>query len=65
MVNVRDVTAGAAVKMAMLAAAGIVVVKGALGIRSSQAEVRTGNSRPPEAVTGAEAGPEMLSEVVV
>lgn len=65
MVNVGDVTAGAVVKMVTLATAGTAEVKGALGIRSSETAVRTGNSRPVEAVTGAEAGPGMLSVVVV
>lgn len=65
-----DTTVGAADKVGRLAAAGIAMDEGALGIWSTEAEVRTGSSRPPEAVTGTEgsrveAGAEMLSEAMV
>lgn len=66
--GVGDTTVGAVDKVGRLAAAGIAMDAGTLGIWSTEAEVRTGSSRPPEAVTGTEAsrveaGAEMLSEV--
>lgn len=65
-----DTTVGAVDKAGRLAAAGIAMDEGTLGIWSAEAEVRTGSSGPPEAVTGTEAsrveaGAEMLSEGMV
>lgn len=67
-VGVGDTTEGAVDRVGRLAAAGIAMDEGALGIWSTEAEVRC--SRPPEAVTGTEAsrveaGAEMLSEAAV
>lgn len=65
-----DTTTGAVDKVGRLAAAGIAFDEGTLGICSTEAEVRTGRSRPHEAETGTEAsrleaGADMLSEAVV
>lgn len=68
--GVGDTTVGEADKVGRLAATGIAMDEGALEIWSAEAEVSTGSSAPPEAVTGreassVEAGAEMLSEAVV
>lgn len=68
--GVEDTTIGAVDKVGRLAAAGIAMDEGTLDIWPTEAEVRTGRSRPLEAVTGTEAsrveaGAEMLSEAVV
>lgn len=68
-VGVGDTTVGAVDKVGRLVAAGIGMDEGAVEIWSTEAEVRTGSSRPPGAVTGTEAsrvedGAEMLSVAV-
>lgn len=70
LVDVGDTTKRAVGKVGMLAAAGVAMEEEALGIWSTEAEVRTGTSRPPEAGTGAEAsrveaGAEMISDALV
>lgn len=70
-VGVGVTTEGAVGKVGRLVATGNAVDEGALGIWSTEAEVRTGSSTPPEAVTaGTEAArvedsTETLSEAVV
>lgn len=69
-VGVGDTREGAVGKVGRFVATGNAMDEGTLGIWSTEAEGRTGSSRPPEAVTGTEASrveasAEMLSEAVV
>lgn len=68
--GVGDTSEGVVDKVGRLVATGNAIDEGTLGIWSTEAGLRTGSSRPPEAVTGTEASrveasPEIFSEAVV